>query len=452
MNSTITIISARWVVPVEPHNSVLDDHAVVIENGLIKELCSREQALANYPQANHLAHPEHVIIPGLINAHTHAAMTLFRGMADDTNLMEWLEQHIWPAEAQWVDHDFVRDGTELAVAEMLASGTTLFSDMYFYPDEVARTAQEMGIRAAVGMIVLDFPSVWASNADEYLEKGLEVHDEARSLSRISTTLAPHAPYTVSDDPLVKIRTYADELNVPIHMHVHETAHEVEQAVAATGKRPLQRLDDLGLLNPRMVAVHMTQVNQQEIALLARQGVSVVHCPNSNAKLASGSSPVGKLMRAGVNVCLGTDSAASNNNLDMFQEMRAAALYAKSLSGDASELPAWQVLQMATINGAKALNQQDEIGSLLPGKAADMVAVNLNHISTQPVYDPISQLVYSASSSLVSDVWVGGRQRLKDGEFTEIDLQALLVKAVEWSQKIKQTKPANAHTETEIETE
>lgn len=435
MNVSLKIISARWIIPVVPSNTVLSHHALVIENGRIVDILATDSAVKKYPTAEHIDKASHALIPGLINAHTHAAMSLFRGIADDLPLTEWLEGHIWPAEAKWVNADFMRDGVELAIAEMLLSGTTCFNDMYFHSDTVARTAQEMGIRAFVGMIVLDFPSNWASDADQYFEKGMQVHDEVRSLSRVNTTMAPHAPYTVSDGPLETVRTYADELDVPIHMHIHETADEVLNAQKTLGARPLARLHQLGLLNPRMMAVHMTQLTDDEIALSAEQGINVVHCPESNLKLASGQCRVADLLAAGTNVCLGTDSASSNNDLDMLGEMRTACLIAKTTANDARALPAWQALEMATINGAKALNVQHEIGSLEVGKSADIVAIDLNHISTQPVYNPISQIVYSASREQISDVWVEGHARVSNKQLQNIDLNQILSNAARWGERI-----------------
>ena len=434
----ITLINARWVVPIEPSNIVLNHHSVAFDKGSIVDILPTKDALTKYSMADQVNRPDHVLIPGLVNSHTHAAMNLFKGLADDLPLMDWLENHIWPAEAKWVDIEFMRDGTELAIAEMLLSGTTCFNDMYFYPDIVATTAQEAGIRANVGLIVLDFPSVWASDSDEYFNKGLEVHDATRSLSLIQTALAPHAPYTVSDGPLEKIRTYADELQVQVHMHVHETAQEVSNSVEQYGMSPLTRLNSLGLLNPRMIAVHMTQLTDDDISLSALQGINVVHCPESNQKLASGQCRVDDLLSAGTNVCLGTDSAASNNDLDMLGEMRSAALTAKNSNADAKALPAWQALEMATINGAKALNMQDQIGSLKVGKSADMVAIDLRHVSTQPTYDPISQIVYSASREQVSDVWVQGKQVVSNKKLTTIDLDKVLQNAHRWGDKIQQT--------------
>ena len=436
MSSQLIIISAKWVIPVVPRNSVLENHALVIENDKIIAIAPTQETLDKYPDATHIEKHDHALLPGFINAHTHAAMNLFRGLADDLPLMEWLNDHIWPAEAKWVSDEFMHDGSQLAIAEMLLSGTTCFNDMYFFPDIVARTAQDMGIRAFVGMILMDFPTAWASNADEYFSKGLDVHDETRSLSLVNTTLAPHAPYTVSDVPLEKTLTYADELFIPIHMHVHETEHEVSDAVAQNGKRPLARLHDLGLLNPRMIAVHMTQLNDNEIKLCAEQGIHVVHCPESNLKLASGHCRVHDLLEAGTNVCLGTDSASSNNDLDMLGEMRTASLIAKTTANNAKALPAWQALEMATINGAKALNSHDQIGSLEVDKAADIIAIDLNNIATQPVYDLIATIVYSASREQVSDVWIAGKARVRNRKLVDADLEQLLAKAANWADRIK----------------
>ena len=435
MNSTVTLISAKWIIPVVPRSTILEDHCIVINQGRIIAILATNDAVEKYPLAEHIVRKTHALIPGLINAHTHAAMSLFRGIADDLPLMEWLEDHIWPAEAKWVNPEFMRDGTQLAVAEMLMSGTTCFNDMYFHSDIVAKTAQDMGIRAFVGMIVLDFPSGWADNADEYFQKGLAVHDEVRALSRVNSTMAPHAPYTVSDGSLETVRTYADELSVPIHMHIHETANEVQDAIAQHGERPLARLHRLGLLNPRMLAVHMTQLTDQEIALSAEIGMNVVHCPESNLKLASGVCPVTKLIEAGTNVCLGTDSASSNNDLDMLGEMRTACLIAKTNANDARALPAWQALEMATINGAKALDIHNDIGSLEVGKSADIVAIDLNHLSTQPVYNALSQIVYSASRDQVTDVWIEGQARVKDKQLVNQDVSQILRNAALWGERL-----------------
>ena len=436
MQTIDTLINARWVIPVEPDGKTLDRHSIAVHGGKIVEVLPTANAAKKYRATEIIDLPHHALIPGLINAHTHSAMSLFRGLADDLPLMDWLNHHIWPAEAKWVSPDFVRDGTELAIAEMLKSGTTCFNDMYFFPDVTARVCADAGMRACVGLIMLDFPSAWAQGADEYLHKGLKLHDELRNSELISTAFAPHAPYTVSDAPLEKIRMYADELDIPIHMHVHETAHEVDASVKQHGMRPLARLAKLGLLGPRLLAVHMTQLLPDEIKSLAQNNVSVIHCPESNLKLASGFCPVQTLVKAGVNVALGTDGAASNNNLDMLEEMRIAALLAKGVSGEATAIPAHTALRMATLNGAKALGIEAHTGSLVAGKAADMAAIDLSAISSQPVYDPLSQIIYTATRDQVTDVWVNGRRLLAKHQLTSLDEAALRDKAVAWRDKIQ----------------
>ena len=435
MQTVDTLIHARWVIPVEPENTVLEHHTLVIHDGRIAAILPSSEAKSAYQAHTEHRLDSHALIPGLVNVHTHASMSLMRGMSDDLPLMAWLQDHIWPAEAKWVSGDFVHDGTELAIAEMLKGGTTCFQEMYYFPDVVGRVANAAGIRACIGLIVIDFPTAWAQDADEYFRKGIAVHDQFRSNSLITTSFAPHAPYTVSDEPLNRIRTYAEELDIPVHMHVHETAFEVAQAEEQTGKRPIARLQELGLISPRLIAVHMTQLNDAEIALLAESGSHVAHCPESNLKLASGFCPVHKLMQAGVNVALGTDGAASNNDLDMFGEMQTAAQLAKAVAADASALPAAQALRMATLNGAKALGLEQEIGSLQVGKAADITAVDLGQLQTQPVYHPISQLVYAAGREHVTDVWVAGRHLLKQGQLTSLDEDEILAKAGNWREKI-----------------
>lgn len=429
------LLSARWVIPVEPHATVLEDHAVAIRDGRIIAVLPSIEATRRFNARTTQHFSEHALIPGLVNAHTHLAMSLFRGIADDLRLMDWLSNHIWPAEGKWVNYDFVRDGTELAIAELLRGGVTCFNDMYFFPDETARVAAQYGMRAQVGMILIDFPTVWAKDADEYINKGLELHDNYRNHPFIRTCFAPHAPYTVSDAPLSRVRTLSEELDVPIHMHIHETADEVNQGVAQFGMRPLQRLDQLELLSPRMLAVHMTQLTDAEIERFAAMGGHVIHCPESNLKLASGFAPVAKLLNAGINVALGTDGTASNNDLDMFGEMRTAALLAKACAGDASVVPAATALAMATINGAKALGLDEDIGSLLPGKSADIVAVDLGQLESQPLYNPLSHLVYCTHRQNVTDVWIGGKQLLKSRQLTHMDETELINKAKSWRRKI-----------------
>ncbi|MCC6301478.1 MAG: TRZ/ATZ family hydrolase [Gammaproteobacteria bacterium] len=437
MTTVDTLIHARWIIPVEPDGAVYEHHALAIQGGRIADILPSSEAERRYDAAQALRLDEQALIPGLVNAHTHAAMCLFRGLSDDLPLMQWLQDHIWPAEAAWVGAEFVFQGSQHAIAEMLRGGTTCFNDMYFFPDETARAASHAGMRAAIGLIMIDFPTAWAADADEYLSKGLELHDRFRGDPLIRTVFAPHAPYTVSDAPLQKIRTLADELDIPVHMHVHETAGEVEGSLERHGLRPIARLERLGLLSPRLLAVHMTQLGDDEIAQLAHTGAHVIHCPESNLKLASGFCPVHTLLRAGVNVALGTDGAASNNDLDMFGEMRTAALLAKAVAGDASALPAAAALRMATLNGARALGLDDEIGSLRRGKSADIVAVRLGDIESRPVYHPVSQLVYACGRQQVSDVWIAGRHLLKDRRLTTLDEAAILVNTEAWREKIRE---------------
>jgi len=430
-----TLIHARWIIPVEPESVTYEHHTLVIDSGKIIDLLPTDLAKQKYQGTTTENLKNHALLPGLINCHTHAAMTLMRGIADDVPLMIWLQNHIWPLEQKWMSEAFVKDGTDLAIAEMILGGTTCFNDMYFFPEITAWQAIHHGIRAKVGLIVIDFPSVWAQNSDEYIEKGLALHEQLRLSDLCSTAFAPHAPYTVSDEPLQKIRTLADELELPIHIHVHETLHEVEQAQAQTGQRPLQRLQELGLVNPSLIAVHMTQLTDEEISLFAESGAHIVHCPESNLKLASGFCQVARCLEAGINVALGTDGAASNNDLDMLGEMRTAALLGKAVAGDASAIPAMTALRMATINGAKALGLDTCCGSLSVGKAADVIAIDLNYLETQPLYCPVSQIVYAASRQQVTDVWVAGKRLLKQRQLTTINIDDLKAKIAEWLHRL-----------------
>ncbi len=431
-----SVLFARWIVPVEPPDTVLENHAIAIGDGKIIDLISNAEARARYPGAKTFHLDRHCLIPGLINAHTHAAMNILRGYSDDLPLMDWLQQHIWPAEQKWVCSEFVRAGTRHAIAEMIRGGTTCFNDMYFFPDEAAAAASEVGMRASVGLIVIDFPTAWAKDPDEYFRRGEMVHDKFRNDDLIVTTFAPHAPYTVSDEPLRRLRTLAEELDIGIHMHVHEIAHEVDEAVRNTGRRPLKRLEQLGVLSTRLQAVHMTQLLPQEIETLGRFGVHVIHCPESNLKLASGFCPVHALAKAGVNVALGTDGSASNNDLDMFSEMRTGALLSKAVSNDCSATPAMQALAMATINGAKALGIEAKTGSLLPGKAADIVAVDMLNLESQPLYHPISQLVYATGRDKVTHVWIAGQCVLDERRLRTLDEHEVLYELGVWRDKLR----------------
>ncbi len=433
---TEQLIHARWVIPVEPADRVLEHHCLRLKGDLIAEILPSAEARIRYPQLPATELPTHTLIPGLVNAHTHAAMNLLRGIADDLPLHTWLAEHIWPAEGRWLSAEFVRDGTQLAVAEMLRGGITCFSDMYFFPEIAAEVALEAGIRAVLGLVVIDFPTPWADGPDQALEKGLSLHAALHNHPLIGFTLAPHAPYSVSDAPLMRIRVLADQLGLPIHMHIHETAQEVAEALANTGERPLARLDRLGLISPELIAVHVTQLEAAEIDRLAETGVSVTHCPESNLKLASGFCPVAHLRKAGINVALGTDGAASNNDLDLFGEMRTAALLAKGVAGDATAIPAAEALRMATLGGALALGMGERIGSLEVGKQADLVAVDLGLLEThQPVYHPVSHLVYAASRHQISDVWVAGKRLLHGRVLTRMNESALFDIAAKWQERL-----------------
>ena len=438
MTHRFQILRPDWIITVNSGFEILHDTAVIVEDNLIRDFIATDDIgeLDYRDRAEIIDLPGQALLPGLINSHTHASMSLLRGIADDLPLMDWLTQHIWPAESEWVDAEFCVDGFRLAAAEMIRSGTTCLSDMYYFPDDIARCSQELGFRSVTGLIVLDFPTVWAQNADEYLHKALAVHDEIRELPLVSSALAPHAPYTVSDEPLQKIAMYSNELDIPVHMHVHETAHEVAEAQQKSGQRPLERLDQLNLLNPNLIAVHMTELNEFEIERIAEAGVNVAHCPESNLKLASGICPITQLLAQGINLCLGTDGAASNNDLDLLAEMRTASLLAKGQSGDARSCNAQQAIEMATINGARALGLANKIGSIEVGKHADLITIDLNHLNTQPVYDPVAQIVYAAGSHQVSHVWIDGVMQLQEGEFCRLDQKEIIARAKAWAQKIK----------------
>jgi 5-methylthioadenosine/S-adenosylhomocysteine deaminase len=430
------LICPRWTVRVEPRVIAEEGLALAVDAGRIVDVLAVADAERRYSARARHERPGHVLLPGLVNAHTHAAMTLFRGLADDLPLDTWLRERMWPAEARWVGPEMVADGTRLAIAEMLSGGTTCFSDMYFFPDVAGDVAAEAGIRAVLGMIAVDFPTAWAKDADEYLRKGLDVHDRFRAQPLITTAFAPHGTYSVGDSTLTHIRRLADELDVPVHMHVHETAGEVAAAVAASGKRPLERLAALGLVTPGLVAVHATALTVDEMRLLATAGANVVHCPRSNLKLASGLCPVAALLDAGVNVALGTDGAASNNRLDMWAEMQTAALLGKQVAGDAAALPARTALRMATINGARALGLGAEIGSLERGKAADLLCVDLSALEHQPVLDPLSELVYAASRHDVTDVWVAGEHLVADRTLLRLDVAEIRAAAERWGRALR----------------
>jgi 5-methylthioadenosine/S-adenosylhomocysteine deaminase len=430
-----TLVHGRWIIPVEPQQTVLENHCIAVENGNIVAIIPSTETEHRYlaKQVYHL--DRHVLLPGLINSHGHAAMSLLRGYADDKPLMDWLENHIWPAEAANVGEEFVHDGSMLALAEMIRSGTTCFSDMYFFPNVTARLCQEAGMRAQLSFPIFDFPSAWGDGPDDYISKGLNLRDDFKHSDLITIVFGPHSPYTVAHDKLGKVATLAAELDTAIHIHLQETADEIQQSIDNHQRRPLEIINDLGLLGPRSQCVHMTQVNESDLQLLSTTGAHVIHCPQSNMKLASGICPTPKLLDHGINVALGTDSAASNNSLDMFQEMRTAALLAKVSSNDPSALPAHQALAMATINGAKAMGIDNRLGSLKQGKYADFIAVDLGNPATQPVHDCISQLVYAVNSRQVSHSWIAGKLMMENGKLTTLNTKQIVASAGHWQQKM-----------------
>ena len=434
MTSVDLIIEPEWIIPIVPDGAVYRDCALVIDNQRIKDILPVAESQAQYQANETIQLPGQALLPGLVNAHGHAAMTLFRGYADDHNLNTWLEEHIWPAETQWVDATFVRDGARHACAEMILSGTTCFSDMYFFSEVTAEVANQAGLRAQIAFPVMEFPSPWGQGPDEYLRKGIELIDQYRGHSRISVAFGPHAPYTVSDDTFTRVRTLSDETDTHIQVHLHETAYEVETSLQQYGMRPIERLDSLGVLGPRTQAVHMTQLTYEDITACERTNTRIVHCPKSNLKLASGLSPTAELRARGLRVGLGSDSAASNNSLNLFDEMRFASLLAKLQAQDATALSASESLYLATLGGAEVLGIDHEVGSLEPGKSADVISVRLDSIDATPLYNPISQLVYATHQG-VENLWVQGKSLLRDRALQTVNHSEITARSAEWASKI-----------------
>lgn len=430
------LIEPGWVVPVVPHGVVLEGHAVALRGDAIVAVGPAAGLRARFDAAEVVSRPHAALVPGLVNAHTHNPMTLLRGIADDLPLMEWLQGHIWPVEGAVIGPDFVRDGVTLAIAEMLRGGTTCANENYFFPDVQAETYRRFGFRALVGLPVIDFPTAWAKTADEYFARAQDVHDAVRGDALVGTAIAPHAPYTVSDANFERVRDFARGNDVRVHLHTHETVQEIRDSIAQFGMRPLARLDRLGLVDDRLIAVHMTQLTDDEIALCAERGVCVAHCPESNLKLASGFCPVCRLQHAGVTLGIGTDGCASNNDLDMIGETRTAALLAKAVADDASALDAASALRAATLGGAITLGLDDRIGSIEPGKQADLALVDLGLLEAQPLHNVISQLVYATGRHQVCDVWIAGRRRLRGRELVDMDLQGIVANARQWRERIR----------------
>jgi 5-methylthioadenosine/S-adenosylhomocysteine deaminase len=434
MEKVDQIIHAKWIITCEDHNRILENHALAIKNGKIHAILPSQEA--KQYQAESLHFSSHAITPGFINSHTHIAMNVFRGLADDLELMDWLNNYIWPAEKKWVSEELVYDASLLAMAEMLRCGTTCFNDMYFFLGATASAAELTGIRAHIGMTVIDMPTAWAKTSEEYFAKAIEFYHQYKNSTYVTPTLSPHSTYTVSLDHLVKVKQLAEDYHLKINIHLQEAPSEMHFSMEKFKKRPLQRLHEIGMVSKDLIAIHMTQLDDNDFEILQQTQPNIVHCPESNMKLVSGHCPTAKLIGQGINVALGTDGAASNNDLDMLSEMRSAAFLGKMTANDPKAIPAEIALKMATIHGAKALGIDHDTGSLAPGKSADFIAIDLQQLETQPLYHPISQIVYAASRQQVSDVWIRGKHILKNRQLMTLDEKELRKKAEMWQKKIK----------------
>ncbi|RDI44809.1 TRZ/ATZ family hydrolase [Aquicella lusitana] len=430
------LIHAKWIITCEEAQALLENHALAIRDDKILAILPSKDAERKYQATSVHHYSSHAVMPGLINSHTHLAMNAFRGLADDLDLMDWLNHYIWPSESKWVSQELVYDASLLAMGEMIRGGITCFNDMYFFMGATAEAADLSGLRAHIGMTIIDVPTAWAKTPEEYFAKALEFYHQYKDKKRITPTLAPHSTYTVSTEHLIKAKEIADTHRLKINIHLQEAPAEIQQSLEKYHKRPLERLQEIGMASPDLIAIHMTQVNDNDFDILQKTKPSIVHCPESNMKLVCGGCPVEKLTRLGINVALGTDGAASNNDLDMFSEMRTAALLGKTVANDPKAVSAEKVIKMATLNGAKALGIDHLTGSLAPGKAADLIAIDLEQIETLPLYHPISQIVYASSRYQVAHVWVAGKQLLKNRELLTLNEKELLNKAQYWGKKIK----------------
>ncbi|MDG1065201.1 MAG: TRZ/ATZ family hydrolase [Luminiphilus sp.] len=429
------VIHPEWIVPVVPKGQVLTNHSVVVTDGCIIGIVPSNEAQQIHA-TEHLNLPSQVLLPGLINAHGHSAMTLLRGIADDAPLLSWLQDHIWPLEAAFVSETFVRDGTDLALLELVMGGTTTFSDMYFFPDITAQRTDLAGLRAQLVFPVIDVATAWATDSEACLEKGLALRDEYRDHALIEVGIGAHSTYGMPETTLRKIATLMHELDAPLQIHLHETQAEIARALETHGERPISLLDRLGLLGPRTQCVHMTTLADDDIGLLSRSNSHVIHCPRSNMKLASGISPVDRLLAAGVNVALGTDGAASNNRLSMLGELQMAALLAKLESLDATALPATTALEVATLGGARALGLEATVGSIEPDKAADLIALDLSQPHTQPLNNIVSQIVYATNGTELTHSWVAGQPLVRDGQPLTLAPADISARVARWPEKFQ----------------
>jgi 5-methylthioadenosine/S-adenosylhomocysteine deaminase len=436
MNSTF-IVRAQYLITMNKKEQIIENGAVVVKNGRIADIGEFGEILKKYKEQIPIYGNSHsALMPGFINTHTHAAMVLFRGIADDLPLKQWLTEHIWPREAKFLSEEFVYDGTLLACLEMLKSGTTTFSDMYFFTESIAKAAKDAGIKAVVGQGVLDFPTPSGSGAKDYLAKAEDFIKNFKSDDYIIPAVAPHAIYTCSRETLLSCKELALKYNVPMHIHLSETFQEVEESINRHGLRPVKYLDSIGFLEGKIIAAHCVWLNQEEIEIMAKHNVGVSHCIESNLKLSSGIAPVAKMIRKGVKVSMGTDGAASNNNLDLLEEISIAAKVQKGITADPTVLDVKTCMKMLTIWAAEGLGLENEIGSIEIGKKADMILMNLRKPHLQPIYDIYSAIIYSAKASDIEDVFVNGVPVILNGRAQFVDEDEIIDKALWWSEKIK----------------
>lgn len=430
------LVHAKWILTAEPNQDALENYSLCIENGIIKEIIPTSTAKQKYLPTRENNYQEHILMPGIINSHTHIGMNYFRGLGSDLALMQWLHDYMFPTEKKWLSHDFVRDASLFAIAEMIRSGTTCFNDMFYFLSATADAAIQAGIRACIGITVIEFPTNWAETTDDYFTKGMDFYEKYKNNPFITTTFAPHAPYTVSDKSFMRVKELAQNLQLKINLHLHETEDEIKGSLEQFGKRPIKRLYDLGFLSSDVLAIHSANLNDEDLELIALTKPNIIHCPESNMKLASGTCPVEKLRQLGINVALGTDSVASNNDLDMLSEMKSAALIAKLSTMNPESLKANDAIALATINGARALGKEQNIGSLANGKAADFITIRTDDIEMLPMYLPAAQIVYASNRQQVSDVWVNGKQLMQNRKLLTIDEEEIKKKAIYWGNKIK----------------
>ncbi len=430
------IIHARWILPLDETDRFLEKSAIIIDKGKIIKIMPSTAVEHEFCSKNVSSLDNHVVLPGFINCHTHSPMNLFRGVADDLPLKRWLTEHIWPAEQSIITPETTQLGSQLAIAEMIRSGTTCFNDHYFFPEATEQAAILSGIRASLGLLVFDIETLWSQNETEALDKAEHIL-ATRYLKHpnINWTIAPHAPYSVNDAALKHIKAISDKYEIPVHIHIHETQQEIDDSLQQHGCRPLARLKKFGLVNQRLLAVHMVHLDNEDFTTIEDSNINIIHSPESNLKLGSGIAPIYALQQKGFNIALGTDGAASNNDLDMIGEMRTASLIAKGSTHNPTALNAYEVLKMACINGARALGLDKITGSLEIGKQADIIALDVSDYWQQPIFNPATHIVYTGNRMSVTDSWVNGKQILKDKQLTTIDTAELMDKLTEVTSKI-----------------